>query len=385
MVVYFDNSATTKPSQKVVEIMMKALTEYYGNPSSLHRMGLETEKLIRLSRKQVSKALGAKEQEIIFTSGGTEANNLSILGVIEALKRKGKSIITTKIEHLSVLNIYKYLEQKGFKVLYLDVDQYGRINMEQLKNSVTEETIMITIMHVNNEVGTIQPVEDIGDFIRDRASKPIFHVDAVQSFGKVHLRSSRIMADFISLSGHKIHGPKGIGALYIKKGQRIQPLVFGGNQETGLRSGTENVPGILGFGVAAEEITNDIDNRILKMRTLKESFVKMLKSEIGDIKINGSEGEGSSPHITNISFMGVMGEVLLHSLEQDNIFVSTGSACSSKKEAKSHVLKAMGMKDSEIESAIRFSFSHNNTIEEMNFTIDRLKKHVSELRKIRKR
>ena len=385
MNVYLDNSATTKPSQKVVEVMTKALCEHYGNPSSLHRMGLETEKLVRHARKQVSKTLGVQEQEIVFTSGGTEANNLSILGAIEAFRRKGKSIITTKIEHPSVLNIYKHLEQKGFEVLYLDVDHYGRINMEQLVNSVSDETIMISIMHVNNEVGTIQPVETIGEFIKNHGSKPVFHVDAIQSFGKVPFNSSKMKADLLSISGHKIHGPKGIGALYIKKGLRIQPMVFGGNQETGLRSGTENVPGILGLGVAAEDITNDMDKQIQKMRTLKDLFIKMVRSEISDIKINGLEVEGSSPHITNISFMGIQGEVLLHSLEQDNIFVSTGSACSSKKGPKSHVLKAMGLKDSEIESAIRFSFSHNNTIDELNFTIDKLKKHVGELRMIRKR
>jgi len=385
MEVYFDNSATTKPNENVVEIMVKALTTYYGNPSSLHHMGVEVEKLMKNSRKQVARALGTHEQEIIFTSGGTESNNLAILGSIEANKRKGNQIITTKIEHPSVLNVFKNLELRGLNVKYLDVDKYGRLDMEQLTSSVSEETILISVMHVNNEVGTIQQVEEIGTFLKKNKLSSVFHVDAVQSFGKISFTPSKIGADLLSVSGHKIHGPKGIGALYLKKGLKMQTTIFGGNQETGIRSGTENIPGILGLGAAAEGIYHDLDQQIHKMMTLKGKFIEAIRNEIQDIRLNSPEGEEGSPHIVNISFLGIRGEVLLHLLEQDHIYVSTGSACSSKKEAKSHVLKAMGLKDTEIEGAVRFSFTYQNTIEEVDFVVEKLKKHVKELRKIIKR
>ncbi|QEK13637.1 cysteine desulfurase [Crassaminicella thermophila] len=385
MEVYLDNSATTKPNIEVVNIMTKALTDYYGNPSSLHHKGVEVEKLIKTARKQLAKALGASEQEIIFTSGGTESNNMAIMGAIESKKRKGNRIITTKIEHPSVLNVYKNLETKGYEVIYLDVDSFGKINMEQLKESISEETILISIMHVNNEVGTIQPVEEIGKIIKNNNENFIFHVDAIQSFGKIKFTPKKIGAHLLSVSGHKIHGPKGIGALYIKKGLKMTPLIYGGNQETGIRSGTENTPGILGLGEAARCLYEDMDNKINKMWILKNKLIEGIKNEIHDIKINGFEKEGSAPHIANISFLGIRGEVLLHSLEQDGIYVSTGSACSSKKNTKSHVLKAMGLKDYEIEGAIRFSFSYNNTLEEIDYAIDKLKKHVKDIRKIVKR
>lgn len=381
MEVYLDNSATTKPSKEVVDIMMQALTEYYGNPSSLHRKGVEVEKLVKNARRQMAKALGANEQEIVFTSGGTESNNLAIIGAVESQKRKGKAIITTKIEHPSVLNVFKDFENKGYKVIYLDVNEFGFIDVEQFKEHLSEDTILVSIMHVNNEVGTIQPVEEIGKIIKYCNAKPVFHVDAIQSFGKIQFTPKKIGADLVSISGHKIHGPKGIGALYIKKNLHIKPLIYGGNQETGIRSGTENVPGILGLGVAAECLYEDVGYHITKMKDLKNRFIERIKSEINHIRLNSLE-EGGAPHIANISFLGIRGEVLLHTLEQDGIYVSTGSACSSNKNAKSHVLKAMGVKDDEIEGAIRFSFSYNNTIEEIDYAVERLKKHVAALRKI---
>ncbi|WZL74534.1 cysteine desulfurase family protein [Clostridiaceae bacterium 35-E11] len=382
MEVYLDNSATTKPSEEVVDIMMQSLTQYYGNPSSLHRKGVEVEKQVKNARRQVAKALGANEQAIIFTSGGTESNNLAIIGAVESQKRKGNVIITTKIEHPSVLNVFKSFENKGCQVIYLNVDRFGAIDVEQCKYHLSKDTILVSIMHVNNEVGTIQPVDQIGKLIKSCDTNALFHVDAIQSFGKIQFTPKKIGADFVSISGHKIHGPKGIGALYIKKNLHIKPLVYGGNQETGIRSGTENVPGILGLGVAAEDVYRNITHHINAIRCLKNRFIQRIKSEIDHIKINGLEEEGSAPHIANISFLGIRGEVLLHTLEQEGIYVSTGSACSSNKNSKSHVLKAMGMKDDEIEGAIRFSFSYNNTIEEIDYTVEQLKKHVVALRKI---
>ncbi|QZY56359.1 cysteine desulfurase family protein [Crassaminicella profunda] len=385
MEVYLDNSATTKPNKEVVEMMLKGLTDYYGNPSSLHHKGVEVEKLMKTARKQLAKALGAREQEIIFTSGGTESNNTAIIGAVESKKRKGKKIITTKIEHPSVLNVYKNLEKKGYEVIYLDVDSFGKINIEELKNYLSEDTILISIMHVNNEVGTVQPVEEIGKIIKNCTNKPILHVDAIQSFGKIKFTPSKLGADLLSISGHKVHGPKGIGGLYIKKNLKVTPIIYGGNQETGIRSGTENVPGILGLGEASKGLYENIDSNLEKLWTLKNTFIEHVKNEIADIKINGYEREGSAPHIANISFLGIRGEVLLHSLEQDGIYVSTGSACSSRKNTKSHVLNAMGLKEDEIEGAIRFSFSYHNTQEEIDYAVDKIIKSVKDIRKIMKR
>ncbi len=382
MEAYLDNSATTKSSEEVIEIMVKALREYYGNPSSLHRKGVEVEKLIKTARKQVARALGVKDEEIIFTSGGTEANNIAILGVIEGNKRKGNRIITSRIEHPSVLNVFKSLEARGFEVIYIDVDEWGKIDLKQLHEAITENTLMISLMHVNNEVGTIQPIEEVGKILQRLESRPIFHVDAIQSFGKLKLNLGRLGIDLLSISGHKIHGPKGIGAMFVRKGMKISPLFLGGSQETGIRSGTENVPGILGLGVAAEKIWEDMSTNQEHLIGLKNRFIGQIKNEIPNIKVNGLEGNEGAPHILNVSFMGIRGEVLLHSLEQDGIYVSTGSACSSKKNSQSHVLKAMKLKNDEIEGAIRFSFSYNNTMDEVDYAIEGLKRHVEELRKI---
>ncbi|WP_053957683.1 cysteine desulfurase family protein [Inediibacterium massiliense] len=382
MEVYLDNSATTKPNEEVVQMMIKVLTEYYGNPSSLHHKGVEVERMVKDARKKLSKALGALDQEIIFTSGGTESNNMAIQGSLK--NRRGKKIITTKIEHPSVLNVYKELENKGYDVVYIDVDSFGRINIEQVKENLSEDTALISMMHVNNEVGTIQPIEEIGKLLSKMKQKPIFHVDAIQSFGKIKFTPKKLGADLLSISGHKIHGPKGIGALYIRKNTNISPILYGGNQETGIRSGTENVPGIIGLGEACVELY-DMDEKIAILQSLKDRFIGGIKNEVREIKINGYEKEGSAPHIANISFLGIRGEVLLHSLEQDGIYVSTGSACSSHKNSKSHVLKNMKLKDEEIEGAIRFSFSYHNTIEEIDYAVEKVKNHVKDLRKIIKR
>lgn len=382
MDIYLDNGATTKPSEEVIDTMVKAMREYYGNPSSLHRKGVEIEKLIKKARKQVAKASGADEGEIYFTSGGTESNNLAILGALQGNKRKGKHIITTKIEHPSVLNVFKELEEDGYDISYLNVDKNGLIDIDEFNKELREDTILISIMYVNNEVGTIQPIEKIVKSIKNRNNKPIIHVDAIQAFGKIRINLKKLKIDLMSISGHKICGPKGIGALYIRKGTKIKSIVFGGNQELGLRSGTENVPGILGLGVAAEIAKNNIDSNIEKMRSLKNILVDGVQSSLEKIKINGAVDENSAPHILNISFEGIRGEVLLHTLEQRNIYVSTGSACSSKKKAYSHVLKEMGLTNDEMEGAIRFSFSPQNTEKQIAYTIENLKKSVEDLRKV---
>lgn len=382
MEVYLDNSATTKPKEEVIDIMVKSMKEYYGNPSSLHRKGVEIEKLIKKARKQISKALGADEGEIYFTSGGTESNNLAILGALKGNKRKGKHIITTKIEHPSVLNVFNSLEEDGYEVSYLNVDKNGLIDINDFEKSLREDTVLISIMYVNNEVGTIQPIPEITKIIKNRKNKPILHIDAVQAFGKIKINLRKLKVDLMSISGHKISGPKGIGALYVRRGTKINSIVFGGNQELGLRSGTENVPGILGLGVAADLVKKNIDSNIEKMKGLKMKLAKEIGENLEEIKINGDIDENSAPHILNISFKGIRGEVLIHTLEQKNIYVSTGSACSSKKKTFSHVLKEMGLENDEMEGAIRFSLSPENTEEEIDYTVENLKKSVEDLRKV---
>lgn len=379
---YLDNGATTRPSEEVINIMVKSMREYYGNPSSMHRKGVEIEKLVKKARKQVAKALGADEGEIYFTSGGTESNNIAIFGALEGNKRKGNHIITTKIEHPSVLNVFKILEEKGYEVTYLNVDKNGIIDIEEFRSSLREDTVLISIMYVNNEVGAIQPITDIVKIIKGKKNKPLLHIDAIQAFGKVKFNVNKLKVDLMTISGHKIHGPKGIGALYVKKGTKIKSIIFGGNQEQGLRSGTENVPGILGLGTAAELAKKNFESNANKMLELKVKLLNGIKKQIEDIKINGSEIEGSAPHILNVSFEGIRGEVLLHSLEQEGIYISTGSACSSKKKAFSHVLEEMGLNDDQLEGAIRFSLSYENTEEEIEYTIEKLSNTIADLRKV---
>ncbi|WP_432664031.1 cysteine desulfurase family protein [Wukongibacter baidiensis] len=383
MEAYLDNGATTRPNEEVIDIMVKSMREDYGNPSSLHRKGVEIEKLIKRARKQVAKAIGAGEGEVYFTSGGTESNNLAILGVLEGNKRKGNHIITTKIEHPSVLNVFNALEESGYEVSYLSVDKNGQISIDELKNVLRDETVLISIMYVNNEVGAIQPISEVTKVINSRKNKPLLHVDAIQAFGKIKLNVKKQNIDLMSISGHKIHGPKGIGALYVKKGIKIKSMIFGGNQELGLRSGTENVPGILGLGVAAEWVKKDFESNTKKMNELKIRLLNGIQNNLQQVKVNGDSLEGTAPHILNISFEGIRGEVLLHTLEQEGIYVSTGSACSSnKKKAFSHVLKEMALTEDQMEGAIRFSLSPHNTVEEIDYTIDKLKYIVEDLRKV---
>ncbi|MCG8542464.1 MAG: cysteine desulfurase [Clostridia bacterium] len=382
MEVYLDNAATTKPYEKVIDIMVKSMREYYANPSSLHRKGVEIEKLVKKARKQVAKALEVSEGEVYFTSGGTESNNLGVLGALEGNRRKGKHIITTKTEHPSVLNVFNELKEKGYDVTYLNVDKSGLINIDELSNILRDDTVLISIMYVNNEVGIVQPVSQIANMIKSRKSRPLLHVDAIQAFGKIRLNMKKSNIDLMSISGHKICGPKGIGALYVKKGTKLRSIVFGGSQEFGLRAGTENVPGILGLGVASELVKKELEVNTKKMRQLKIRLLEGIKDNLQGIKVNSIIGDASAPHILNLSFKGIRGEVLLHSLEQEHIYVSTGSACSSRKKSYSHVLKEMGLTQDEMEGAIRFSFSPDNTEEDIDYTIEKLKNLVKELRKV---
>ena len=379
MEIYLDNSATTKPYQEVVDKMVLALTTQYGNPSSIYKKGIEVEREIKEIRRNIARSLGAKETEIYFTSGGTECNNTIIRSVANLNKKTKNHIISTVIEHPSVLNTLKDLEADGFEVTYLPVGKDGKISLENLKNAIKKETILVSVMHVNNEIGTIQPIEEIGKYLKSLDEKVYFHVDGVQSYAKIKFRPSRYNIDFMSVSGHKLHGPKAIGFMYVKENNRIKPLLTGGGQEIGIRSGTENVPGIYGIGEAVRILNQDLEGTIDKVRGLRDLLKEEILANIDNVKINSPE-DGVC-HVLNVSFRGVRGEVLLHYLEQKEIYVSTGSACSSKKKG-SHVLNAIGLTPDEIEGAIRFSLSDLNTKEEIMQTVEVLKESVSDLRMI---
>ena len=366
--IYLDNSATTRQHDQVTETMLKYMKEDFGNPSSLYSLGVTSEKAIKEARKKVMKAMDRQQGDFYFTSGGTEADSMAIFGAANARKRRGNRIITSQVEHPAVLEAFRRLEEQGFEAVYIGVDKNGDLNMDQLKAAINDDTILISIMHVNNETGNIMPIDEIAEI----KGKAILHTDAVQSFGKIPLPKK---ADMISISGHKIHGPKGIGGLWVNKSINIPAFLVGGGQESGMRSGTENVPAIAGLGVAAEMIGKA--DKLTEMRTY---LLNGIKNEIKDIKINSPED--GCPSVLNISFLGTRAEVLLHTLEQDQIYVSTGSACSSNKKGNSHVLAAMGLKDKEIEGAIRFSFSNYNTMEEMDIVLEKVKAAVGRFRKL---
>ena len=385
MEVYLDNAATTPVKEEVVKAVVRSLEKEYGNPSSLHRKGVEVEKSIKVIRKTLAKALGCMDQEIYFTSGGTEANNIAIRGIVEANKRAGNHIITTRIEHPSVLNTFKELEAKGFEVTYLNVNEEGFISTEELSESIKATTILVSIMQVNNEVGSIQPIDEIARLIKQKNKQTLFHVDAIQSFGKLRFKLEDMLVDSLSISGHKIHAPKGIGALYVKKNVKVTPIITGGGQEMGIRVGTENVPGIYGLGEAVELIMKDQQRYIGKLTHNKEYFLTGLKTVLEDLLILSPMVDSFAPHIICVSFVGVKSEVLLHSLEQEGIYVSSGSACSSKKKGNSHVLTAMKLKDTVIDSTIRFSISDTITETELDYAVEKIKKQVNILRKIMKR
>ncbi len=381
--VYLDNSSTTKVLDEAAQTVFDIMTVYFGNPSSLHGKGIEAEKIMKQAREKVAQVLGVDPGEIYFTSGGTESNNWAIKGAAHSLRRQGNHIIATYIEHPSVLEVFKALENEGFKATYLKVNKEGFIDINELKNSLTPETILVSVMYVNNEVGSIQPIEDIAEIIKTHNKNILFHVDAVQAFGKMPLVPNLKGIDLLSLSGHKIYGPKGIGALFVRDKVRIEPLLHGGGQESGLRSGTENMPGIAGLGVAAEACFNNMINWQSKMEELKKHLKDGILKGIPDTVLNGPDI--GAPHILNISFLGTKGEILLHALEAKGIYVSTGSACSSHKSGTSHVLRALGKSPEEQDSALRFSLSPFLSSDDMDYTIRVLTEEVNEIRKFVRR
>lgn len=381
--IYFDNAATTRPSSKVVDTMVNVLKEDYGNPSSLHLKGLEAEKHIRNTTKMISSILKIGEDEILYTSGGTESNNLAVIGTLRNYHRRGKHIITTKIEHPSIYRVFQHLEKEGFEVTYLECDSLGYIDLNQLKNKIRKDTILVSIMHVNNEIGTIQPIAEIGEIIKTANENTIFHVDGIQSFGKMQIFVKKSKVDLLSISSHKIHGPKGVGMLYKSKEIRLKPLFLGGGQQKGLRSGTENVPGIVGLGIAAQEIYSDLDKNRKHMYYLKKLLWEGISDNIEEVSINGPNIEEGSPHILNIVFKGIKAEVLLHALEAKKIYVSTGSACSSNQPQPSDTLKSIGLRDNEIQGSLRFSFSRYNHEIEVEKCIQNLMDLVPMLRRFK--
>ncbi len=380
MNVYFDNSATTKPYDEVIEAVSKGMKEYFGNPSSLHKIGMNCEKRLNEAREYFASTIKCNKEEIYFTSGGSEGNNL----ILKGLLKPGHHFITTAFEHHSIISTCKQLEEKGVKVTYLDVDSEGRISLEDLEEAITKDTVLVSIMQVNNEIGVIQDIEAIGKLIKERSSRAKFHVDAVQGYGKLPIDVNKSNVDFLTVASHKIHGPKGVGFIYIKKGIILNSLISGGSQEKGIRAGTENLPGIIGFEKAAQMTFEEMESRYDKVLELKKYFLERL-NEIKDIRVNG-EIDGFSPYILNVSFLGVRAEVLLHLLEEQNIYVATGSACTSKSSAAhgSYVIKSLGLSNKEVESAIRFSFSYENTKEEVDYTIDVLKKSLMFLRRVKR-
>jgi len=381
MEVYLDNSATTMPYEEVIEATCSTMKNYYGNPSSAHSLGFKAEQKLRLARANIASSINATSEEIIFTSGGSESNNFLIKGFVKA----GSHIITTKIEHPSVENTFKVLENLGVAVTYIDVDESGRINVSQLIESITRDTQIVSIMHVNNEVGVIQDIELIGKLIKEKSNRAKFHVDAVQSYGKIPIDVKKFNIDLLSTSAHKIHGPRGIGFAYVRKGLLPNCLISGGGQERNLRSGTENLPGIVGFETAAEIMLRNQQHNFNSVLAIKKYFIEKL-SMLDEVIINSALENHFSPYILSVSFIGVKGEVLLHSLEEKGIYVSTGSACSAKSPNKSsEVLKALGRDLVEQRGTIRFSFSELSNKDEIDYVVEELKKSLTFLRKLNKR
>lgn len=380
MEVYFDNAATTKIIPGVREIMLETMDVEYGNPSSMHIKGVQAENYLRNARNTIAKQLKCESKEIIFTSGGTESNNLALLGLALANKRAGNHIITTGIEHASVYNPVLYLQDLGFRVTFLKVDARGKVDLQHLRESLDEDTILVSTMAVNNEIGAVEPIEEIAAIIKEYNGEHdkniLYHVDAIQAFGKRILYPKRIGIDAMSMSGHKIHGPKGSGALFVDSRAKIKPVLYGGGQEKGLRSGTENTAAIAGMGKATEIMYNRIEENNHKMQLVKDALIQ------GATQIEGvTDNSGESPHIASLSFRGVRSEVLLHALEDRGIYVSAGSACSSNHPAISGVLTAIGLDKDLLESTLRFSFCEYNTVEEAEYTVNVLKELLPMLRK----
>ena len=384
MEAYLDNSATTRCSDRACQLMVDLLTKDYGNPSSLHMKGIEAERFVETAKKKIAKTLRVSEKEIIFTSGGTESNNLAIIGAAMANRRAGNHIITTSIEHASVENPMEFLKEQGFEITYLTVDENGIISLEELEEAVTEQTILVSMMQVNNEIGAIEPVAEAAELIKKKNPDTLIHVDAIQSYGKMYIYPKKLGIDMLSVSGHKIHGPKGSGFLWVKEKTKLKPLILGGGQQKGMRSGTENVPAIAGLGEAAEEIYENLDEKRAHLYGLKQRFIDGIEKLEGT-HVNGKTGEDSAPHIVSVSFEGIRSEVLLHSLEDRGIYVSSGSACSSNnhagKQKGSKTLRNIHLKENLLDSTLRFSFSVHTMEEEIDYALEVLGELLPVLKK----
>lgn len=380
MEIYLDNSATTRAFDEVVDVVSRAMREDFGNPSSMHQKGVEAERYVKESKEIIAKTLKVQEKEIFYTSGGTESDNWALMGGASANSRAGKHLITTKVEHPAILQTMEYLESIGYEVTYLSVDKQGVIRLEELERAIRPDTILVSIMHVNNEVGAVQPVEEAGLLIKRMNPKTLFHVDAVQSFGKYRIFLKKSKIDMLSVSGHKIHGPKGTGFLYVDEHVKIKPIMFGGGQQKGMRSGTENVPGVAGIGKATQLMYRNFTEDVERLYELKRYFTDDVQ-KIERVKVNGPLYEEGAPHIVSVSFAGVRSEVLLHALEDRGVYVSAGSACASNKHSVSATLKSMGVAQDMLDSTIRFSFSIFTTKEELDYTLKCLNELLPMLRK----
>ncbi len=380
MQAYLDNSATTVCEPEVVEKVVQMMSVIFGNPSAMHQKGVEAENYVKEAKEIIAKTLKVQEKEIIFTSGGTESNNMAIMGCCAANHRMGKHLITTKIEHPSVANVMKHMEEEGFEVTYLPVDENGIVKLEKLKEALRPDTMLVSIMHVNNEVGAVQPIEEISKIVKENNPATLFHVDAIQGYGKFRIYPKKMGIDLLSVSGHKIHGPKGVGFLYCDAKVKIKPILFGGGQQKDLRSGTENVPGIVGLAEAAKAIYTDFEAKMQRLYEVKAHFIEEV-TKLEGVRVNGLTGTASAPHVVSVSFPGIRSEVLLHSLEDKEVYASAGSACSTNKPAVSATLKAMNVPKEHLDSTLRFSFSVHTTIEEIDYCVEVLAGLLPMLRK----
>lgn len=380
MRVYFDNSASTKVADSVIEVMIKTMREDYGNPSAKHMMGVVAEKYVKEATRMIAKTLKVEEKEILFTSGGTESNNIALIGGALANQRRGKHIISTAIEHPAVYEPLGKLVELGFEVTILPVDRAGHICLEELKNAIREDTIIVSTMYVNNEVGAVEPVEEIAKIVHEKNPDCLYHVDAIQGYGKYKIQPKKQGIDLMSVSGHKLHGPKGVGFLYIQKDAKVNPILFGGGQQRGMRSGTINVSGIAGMGEAARLAYEHFDEKIEKMIAIKDYLMDQLEKMEG-IHLNSFRGTQSAPHILSVSVQGVRAEVLLHALEDREIYVSSGSACSSNHPGISGTLKGIGLEDEFLDSTVRISLCSENTLEEADYFLGILKELLPMLRR----
>ena len=380
MKVYFDNAATTVVSDSVIDLMVKTMREDYANPSAKHNMGMDAEQYVREAASRIASTLKCSEKEIIFTSCGTESNNMALIGAALAHQRAGKHIITTGIEHASVYRPLDFLTELGFELSVLPVDGRGHVDVQELGRMIRPDTILVSTMLVNNEIGAIEPVEEIARAVKAANPNTLYHVDAIQAYGKMRIYPKRLGIDMLSVSGHKFHGPKGVGFLFLRDGVRIKPIIYGGGQQGDMRSGTINVPGIAGMGLAAKEAYDFLDERVAQMRAVRDHIIEGV-TKIEGVSVNTAEGEDCAPHIVSISVAGVRAEVLLHALEARQIYVSSGSACSSHHPGISGTLKGIGLKNDLLDSTIRVSLDEHNTIEQADYFIAVLEQEAQTLRK----